>query len=1162
MPEVDKIVEVPGVGNVAFPGDMADWDISEVIKGQIQKLLTTEELQKIVAPKAAPQGAGVFSGGGLMAPNESAPHAITRQALGGVGRGIKAIPESAAGLVSPPETPLEIGVAVGGGKPALAATRFVREASPWGHGAEQEADVARQRFKEGRPISGTIHAALSGVPFGSWLGNALTGAEEGDVGAATQFGTEYAAFSRLPKIGKKVIETGGKILRPPTQAELVTKGLKKIGEGVGVPYSDTAVAASERLRTLAPKGASREILDAVRDLQEAKGDLAEIDRQMPLKGVRGPEGTLARANKIVRYMDRLWEKSHKDPIHRRANVPIDNEAILNELAFSEEAIRNAPTEAKAATEWTQRVFLRRLTVASADELMREINADLNTAGAEQAYGPLLLRTKRLAASLLREQLDVALEKSGEVGVKAANRRWGALRTVAQHMTESGLAEAEKAGNASLMQQGIHTYGYLNPRTVLPHGGLAVNPGRLFARSPSSKIAKGMNMLGESGIEPIIPPPAPPGGPSPPPMLPAAPIPAPVRQPSTPTGGVAPTETAPPATPGPEVPPTPAPVTEAAPAPGLKVNASVRARNAAIIQLSGKQKLTAEGQAWAQKRYPDLDLDTEAGQGAALRRLTAEKKAFERGEEATSPKAPSEALDPYNLPRRDVGVAPEPQRAPEAPGTPPPEAPAAAIELPRPAAGETVRRIGKDVWTRLDAQAAIKKEFPWLQEAIVGRTEDAQKLYTIKVTNPDEGPNLVGYGTDWDIAAADLARQVRKTRRGQFESGEYNREVYEREKAQTPPSAAPSLAESKPLELTKPTEVRRIPVSEINVDAQQFQFKRDVGKGGVSESLKDVKVWNENLAGTIQVWHDPKTISPEFPKGKLFVINGHHRLDLAKRLGVKDINAMEIKAETAREARIIGALTNIAEGRGTAIDAAKLFRETGFPAQDLPAELARQGVSLREKQVIEGQALANLSEPIWNQIWKGELKPSIGVAIGESISSPEAQAAALKMVRGLESRNKHLGDAELRDLIRIVQSSGESVEVQTNLFGLQEITRSHALEQAQLMSWVRQTLGRDKRLFGTVSRGAGRIEEAGIGKVSAEEAAALSKSAAQVQEVFDKLALTEGEIHQSLKASARQVAEGGNAVTIRQELYGKVREAVRKIIGGRGTSDAQGIGPNP
>lgn len=323
-----------------------------------------------------------------------------------------------------------------------------------------------------------------------------------------------AALSAAEILG--LMAAGGK---PPNKASYVPEGLRKIGKGIGVPYSETTVKAAESIGTLAPKGSAREVISAVKDLDLAKEDLAKIDREMPIKRTlmgnlkKGPDVSMQRAINIVDYMRKLWDKSHVEPVARQAERPLNQAAVLKELkeTITDEAVTNAsPAEVKQARAWVQRNFEGNRTIGSGDKLMREINRSTDSPSAFTAYPPLLLRVKQLAGDALRRQIDIDLEAAGEGGIKGPNQRYGALRTVAQYMTESAISEATKANNATLLQKGLHTYGYLSPKSILPHGGMAINPGGFLGTRPSANIAQGMSLLGQSGIEP--PPQAPPSSP--------------------------------------------------------------------------------------------------------------------------------------------------------------------------------------------------------------------------------------------------------------------------------------------------------------------------------------------------------------------------------------------------------------------------------------------------------------------------------------------------------------------------------------------------------------------------------------------------------------------------------------------------------------------------
>src|SRR5207253_1802522 len=109
------------------------------------------------------------------------------------------------------------------------------------------------------------------------------------------------------------------------------------------------------------------------------------------------------------------------------------------------------------------------------------------------------------------------------------------------------------------------------------------------------------------------------------------------------------------------------------------------------------------------------------------------------------------------------------------------------------------------------------------------------------------------------------------------------------------------------------------------------------KAGVvreGSATEGVAKWNPDLGGILLVWHDPAD-------KKTYVINGHHRLDIAKKLGADNVVVRYINAKDAEEARSKGALTNIAEGHGTAVDAAKWMRDTHNTLEDM----AKEGVSV-------------------------------------------------------------------------------------------------------------------------------------------------------------------------------------------------------------------------
>src|SRR5690606_26102459 len=152
------------------------------------------------------------------------------------------------------------------------------------------------------------------------------------------------------------------------------------------------------------------------------------------------------------------------------------------------------------------------------------------------------------------------------------------------------------------------------------------------------------------------------------------------------------------------------------------------------------------------------------------------------------------------------------------------------------------------------------------------------------------------------------------------------------------------------------------------DARTFQYKSGGDEHGVTNRLRNVKRWDQSSAGTIMVW--------ERRDGKRFVVNGHQRVGLAQRVKAADppqnpILYGEVFREadgyTAADMRVKAALVNIREGSGTAIDAAKIFREAPqFIDESLPAT---------EATVKHGLPLSKLSDEAFGMVVNELVKPN-------------------------------------------------------------------------------------------------------------------------------------------------------------------------------------------
>lgn len=151
-------------------------------------------------------------------------------------------------------------------------------------------------------------------------------------------------------------------------------------------------------------------------------------------------------------------------------------------------------------------------------------------------------------------------------------------------------------------------------------------------------------------------------------------------------------------------------------------------------------------------------------------------------------------------------------------------------------------------------------------------------------------------------------------------------------------------------------------------------------------------FNAQLAGVISVWRDPAD-------GHDYVVDGHHRLELARRLGVSVLNVQYLHAPDATTARAQGAFINMAQGRGTATDVALFLRETGTT----PEDLAKRGISLPTGLTRDAVALARLAPDVFDQVATGNIPRSWGTAIGALLEDPVHQRETLRAARGSRTR---------------------------------------------------------------------------------------------------------------------------------------------------------------
>jgi hypothetical protein len=327
---------------------------------------------------------------------------------------------------------------------------------------------------------------------------------------------------------------------------------------------------------------------------------------------------------------------------------------------------------------------------------------------------------------------------------------------------------------------------------------------------------------------------------------------------------------------------------------------------------------------------------------------------------------------------------------------------------------------------------------------------------------------------------------------------------------------------------------------IHFDPDRFQYKLAAqGTHGTTGALKDVQKWDPELAGVISVWRDPAN-------GKTYVVNGHHRLDLAKRLGVEKVAVKYLDAPNAQVARGKGAMVNIAEGRGTSVDAAKYFRDSGLTAD----KVRSAGLSMKEHTASEGLALAALEPSAFKRVVNGEMTPARAAIIGGSGLSEEQQRALIKVLD--KPKNKRLTDGTVRNMVDAAKAAGSRKKETRDLFGTTEEEESLFIHRAKVEDSIKRKLSEDKRLFGLVSKSkaAAALEERGRSSIDLETTGTVSKEAASVLGVFDQLKHRDPRISKPLNQAAERIANGENPKTVEADTRRAITNHIKAFLEGR------------
>ena len=457
-------------------------------------------------------------------------------------------------------------------------------------------------------------------------------------------------------------------------------------------------------------------------------------------------------------------------------------------------------------------------------------------------------------------------------------------------------------------------------------------------------------------------------------------------------------------------------------------------------------------------------------------------------------------------------------------------------LDDPGAVSTGSMVGKNVSIINGAGAGSAAEVvseSELGDGVYVRFRDGTMTFAktgqFELTDPAGSPEASGVAPDGSGALADLPPLIQ--------------EIAEA----APPPPRDQIADASAASETPPTPGKSaglflFDATSLGVDAERFQFKAGGDQEGVTNRLKGVKRWDPAKANQLMVWQSKA--------GELFVVDGHQRSGLARRLVEQGLE-QEIKIPgllyretdgfTPEKMRALAAGKNLAEGSGTLIDAAKVLK--------IDPQLIDESMPVTDYKIRQATDLAKLGDEPFRMVINEVTDPEYGAIVGRLIpDNTDQQTAAISALNKIGPANAVEAELVVRRVLNS-QMAEAADQGQGGLFGdAIDMPESTVVEEIKIVAKAMAELKKDKAVFSRVVKNADKIEsvgsqinrEASEGIVSESDRAIIllttqSDTAGPVRTQLLELAkdLKQGKV--AAAAAARKLAE-----TIRSQPAFKTR----------------------
>lgn len=260
------------------------------------------------------------------------------------------------------------------------------------------------------------------------------------------------------------------------------------------------------------------------------------------------------------------------------------------------------------------------------------------------------------------------------------------------------------------------------------------------------------------------------------------------------------------------------------------------------------------------------------------------------------------------------------------------------------------------------------------------------------------------------------------------------------------------------------QIEEVPLNKIFLSPDIPNFKEGANENGV--------VAGEQLQGTYDRIGTPPIVLWQRNDGRLEIITGRHRFDLAKRTGEDTIPAQILKESdgfTATMARMLDVEQNIKDEKGSVRDYARYFKHNNITHE----EAYRRGLLGRAK----GRAAFSIAKDGTDSLYAGFVNGGISEAKAAAIASgapnnEAAQAAGIKVA-------KKLSPEELQAYVSVLSLEKPKETADGDLFGFDNSAMKEAEAIAKLVAKDKKEINDKIRAVKGASNNPKAAEEMGL-----------------------------------------------------------------------------------